>query len=247
MSDNFEIYSNYYDLLYNDKDYEGESSYVINKLRYFNPEVKQVLELGMGTGIHANILKKKGLELTGVEISEKMASLARQKGLVCYLNDCSDFNLDKKFDAAISLFHVISYITENEKLIKTFNNVYNHLNPDGIFIFDVWYTPAVYYLKPEVKIKRVENDSIKITRIAEPTILYNKNIVEVNYEVIIEEVKNKNVTRIKETHPMRHFSLPELHLLASNSKFKILEAKEWISNYEPSERTWGICLTLKRD
>ena len=43
--------------------------------------------------------KKKGLHVTGIELSEDMAQQAREKGIECYVNDCSDFNLDDKFDA----------------------------------------------------------------------------------------------------------------------------------------------------
>ena len=175
-----------------------------------------------------------------------MAKQAREKGILCYIKDCSEFNLDKKFDAVISLFHVISYITENNKLIKTFQNVYNHLKQNGIFLFDVWYSPAVYNLKPETRIKRIENEELKIVRLAEPFLNYNKNIVDVNYEVIIEQKSSEKITRINETHPMRHFSFPEIQLLASFCGFEIVEAEEWMTGKKPTENTWGVCFILRK-
>ncbi|MFA5805628.1 MAG: class I SAM-dependent methyltransferase [Melioribacteraceae bacterium] len=245
--ENFNLYSLYYNLLYTDKNYEAEATYVHDKLKKYIPELSKILELGTGTGVHADLLQKKGLSVTGIELSEDMAQQAREKGIECYVNDCSDFRLEEKFDAVISLFHVISYLTENEKLIKTFQNVYNHLNPGGVFLFDVWYSPAVYNLKPETRIKRIDNDEVKIIRLAEPVLHYNKNVVDVNYEVIIEEKQNGNVKHINETHSMRHFSLPELDLLATTLGFEILEAEEWLTGKEPSENTWGVCFILKRN
>jgi SAM-dependent methyltransferase len=246
MYNNFDLYSRYYNLLYKDKDYKSEADYVYDKLKSFAPDLKQILELGTGTGIHAELLQNKGLQVTGIELSEEMAKQAREKGIECYVNDCSEFNLGKKFGAIISLFHVISYITENEKLIKTFRKVYDHLGPEGIFLFDVWYSPAVYNLNPETRIKRIENEELKITRLAEPALHSNRNIVDVNYEVIIEEKQNGKITRINETHPMRHFSLPEIQLLSSLTGFEIVETEEWMTGKEPSDNTWGICFILRK-
>ena len=245
-NNNFRLYSLYYNLLYKDKNYEDEAAYVYKKLKNYQPDLSKILELGTGTGIHADLLQKKGLHVTGIERSEDMAQQARAKGIECYVNDCSDFRLDDKYDAVISLFHVISYVTENEKLIRTFQNVYNHLKSGGVFLFDIWYSPAVYNLKPETRIKRMENDYVKIIRFAEPALHYNKNIVEVNYDLIIEEKSNGKITNLTETHPMRHFSLPEIHLLASMTGFQIIESLEWMTEEEPSDKTWGVCFILKR-
>ena len=246
MSKHFDLYSRYYNLLYQDKNYEGEVEYVYDKLKNYLPNINQILELGTGTGIHASLLQKKGLSVTGIELSDEMAQQAREKGIECYVNDCSEFSLNKKFDAVISLFHVISYVTENNRLQKTFQKVHEHLNPEGIFLFDVWYSPAVYNLKPETRIKRIENDKIRIIRLAEPVMHYNSNIVVVNYEVLIEEKQSGKITRINETHPMKHFSLPEMQLLASFNGFEILETKEWMTEKKPSENSWGVCFILRK-
>ena len=243
---NFDLYSRYYNLLYKDKDYTSEAVYVLGKLKVYLPNLNQILELGIGTGIHADLLQKMGLHVTGIELSEEMARQAREKGIECYVKDCSEFNLYKKFDAVISLFHVISYITKNDKLIKTFQNVFNHLKRGCIFLFDIWYSPAVYNIRPETRIKRIENEEFKITRLAEPLLHYNKNIVDVNYEVIIEEKQNGKITRINETHRMRHFSLPEIQLLASSCGFEIIETEEWMTGKQPSENTWGVLFIFKK-
>ncbi len=54
---NFNLYSTYYDLLYNNKDYESESNYILNILKnYSNYQITSILELGGGTGKHAHYL-----------------------------------------------------------------------------------------------------------------------------------------------------------------------------------------------
>ena len=48
----FDNYSQYYNLIYKDKDYETEVDYTHRLLTRFNSG-KKLLELGCGTGIHA--------------------------------------------------------------------------------------------------------------------------------------------------------------------------------------------------
>ena len=55
----FEKYSYYYDLLYEDKNYESEVEYVKTKLLKQKQNVKTILEFGSGTGRHARLLAQK--------------------------------------------------------------------------------------------------------------------------------------------------------------------------------------------
>jgi hypothetical protein len=45
---------------------------------------------------------------------------------------------------------------------------------------------------------------------------------------------------------MRHFSLPELDLLAEASGFERISAEEWLTRDPPSEAIWGVCLVLRK-
>ncbi|MBI5807000.1 MAG: class I SAM-dependent methyltransferase [Ignavibacteriales bacterium] len=247
-SKNFDTYSKFYDLLYNDKNYKNEAVFIFNKInKYFDNISKiKVLEIGCGTGIHSKLLKKKGLDIIGIEPSIPMANQAIKNGVDCFIFDSTNFNFKKKFDVVISLFHVISYLTNNDDLIKTFKNIHKHLNNNGIFIFDVWYSPAVYNIKPETRIKRVENNEFKIIRLTEPEIHVNKNTVDVNYELLVELKKTGNIEKINEKHSMRHFSIPEIQLLADYFGFELIESKEWLTNNEPSENTWGVLFILRK-
>ena len=57
----FADYSRYYDLLYRDKNYVGESKYVAGLIRRHAPETKTVMEMGCGTGLHAATMAALGL------------------------------------------------------------------------------------------------------------------------------------------------------------------------------------------
>ena len=134
-----------------------------------------ILELGSGTGAHGLILQNIGYDIYGLEQSLQMTDKANLRGFPCEQADIREFTIDRKFDAVISLFHVISYIIDNESLNQVFKNASNCLNPGGLFIFDVWYSPAVYHQKPEIRIKKVEDEEICVIRLAEPEMLINQN------------------------------------------------------------------------
>ena len=247
----FNLYSKYYDLLYSDKDYSAESDYIISILEN-NSDFKnqKILELGGGSGNHAFYLSKFYDQICGVELSTSMVDIALRRNILNYQvkqgDICYNHYPDKKFDCAVSLFHVISYLNTNEQLIDCFTSVNEQLNSGGVFLFDVWYTPAVYYLKPETRIKKNEDNEVSVTRIAQSTIDYEKSIVKVNYNIFIEEKKNNILTKFEETHKMRHFTLNEINLFAKTCGFELLTSEEFLTKKTPSNETWGVMFLLKK-
>lgn len=246
MSKNFQTYSKYYNLLYSDKDYSAEANYVAKQIKKYAPKTKSILDLGSGTGGHGLLLKKKEFDVFGLDLSEQMIFEAKKKGLPCQVGDISNFKLKNKFDSAVSLFHVVSYLTSNEALISTFKNVNKHLNKDGIFLFDIWYSPSVYKQKALPRIKKMKNEDIAVTRIADPKIDLNNNIVDVQFTVLVKELATGKIEELFESHPMRHFSIPEIELLAKFTGFKLLKAEEFLTGNKPSGETWGVCFILKK-
>ena len=246
MNDNFNLYSKYYDLLYKNKNYNAEAIYIVEVIKSITPNAKTILEFGSGTGGHGLILGKIGYDIYGLELSQQMVNEARSLGFRCEQADIVNFNIDRKFDAVISLFHVICYINDNISLEKVFRNAAVCLNEGGLFVFDVWYSPAVYYQKPETRVKRVENSEISVIRIAEPCIHINKNIVDVNYSILVEDKKTGKWIEFQEKHSMRHFSIPEIDIMARLTGFEMVKAEEFLNRNEASENSWGVCFILKK-
>lgn len=249
MEDNFKLYSQYYDLLYQDKNYEEETNYLVKLIKEHHPTGGKILELGSGTGIHAELLAKQGYTLVGLERSEEMIAIANQRKSTTTqfkLADITQFELDEKFDIAISLFHVLSYVNDNQSLIHTFNTVYNHLNDNGLFIFDVWHSSAVYHLKPEKRSKHFKNEQIEVERTATPKVDTELNVVNVHFDIRIKNVSDDSITNFEEDHPMRHFSKPEIEILAHATGFKLLNSEEFLTKQAPSANTWGVCYILQK-
>jgi len=250
MSTFGEIYSKYYDLLYKDKNYQEEFDYIQKIISKHGSPGKNILDIGCGTGKHLKYFKDAGYNIAGVDLSKNMIieakkHLNQEEDLIC--SKASEFKFNKKFDIIISLFHVMSYQTSNDEIEKVFSNVREHLNNGGLFIFDFWYGPGVLTDQPTVRVKRLENDDISITRITEPFMHYNKNIVDVNFEVIIQDKKTNITNKIFETHKMRYLFLPEILFLAKKSELKIMDSYKWLDFISLSENYYYGIIILKNN
>lgn len=241
----FNLYSEYYDLIYNSKDYCAETKIVFDKIGKPSPKL---LELGCGSGGHAAVFSKFGCFITGLDLSETMVEIANKKQISNFnakQANIEHFELNQKFDAAISMFHVMSYLTENNSVLSCLNCVHRHLNPGGAFIFDFWFAPAVYHQGFEHRVKSFENDQIKVTRESSTLLDINRNVGNVGFDIIVESKKDHDQTqRIVEQHLMRFFSIPEIQNFAAQTGFEVIEFFDLHSSKQPSLETWAITAKL---
>lgn len=249
MSDVFGEYSTYYDVLYEEKDYEGECDYLESLWdKYSDIPVQSIVDLGCGTGGHSILLAQRGYDVVGIDRSESMLELAmkkaRTKGLKAgfRVGDIADFHEKKTFDCAIAMFAVIGYLTSNEQLLLAFKNIRNHLNGRGLFIFDVWYGPAVLCQKPGQRLKATGVDDNRIYRFASPKVDEVNNTVRVDYLLL----KSGVVEEMREAHMVRYFFIPELKLIAGACGFEFVKALAFPSrNDPPSALSWNMTCILR--
>lgn len=249
LTNNFKKYSQYYDLLYQDKDYQGEAAYIRRHIQNLRPDARSLLELGAGTGNHAFHLCSLGYKVTGIERSVEMVDIAKSKQIADFfplVHDITDFDLPFQFDAAVCLFHSICYLTTNAALQACFTNVSKHLKPGGLFAFDIWYAPAVLHQLPGTRIRRKQNDNFEIIRIAETEMFLNKNIAEVKYHIIVKNKTDNVHTTIEEIHPMRYLSIPEIELFAELAGFKLIRSEEFMSPQSPTIKSWNVLILLEK-
>ena len=76
--------------------------------------------------------------------------------------------------------------------------------------------------------KRLADEEIAVTRIAEPVMRVNENLVDVNYTVFIEVKATGQTEQVRETHRMRYLFLPEL-MLQRQGLFDERATHAWMS------------------
>lgn len=242
----FNEYARYYDLLYRDKDYAGEAEYVHGLIQSHVPGAQNILNLGCGSGRHDRCLTQLGYTVTGVDLSEEMLTAARgaaigHSTLEYVQGDARTVRLGRQFDAVISLFHVMSYQVTNADLKGAFATAAAHLKPGGLFLFDCWYGPGVLSDRPLKRIKELEDNTIRVNRIAEPVLHPNENVVDVNYQVSIRDKATGECQDIRESHRMRYLFIPEILEYLENSGLQHRFSARWLGTDVPDDTTWYLC------
>jgi SAM-dependent methyltransferase len=249
-------YASIYDELYAEKDYAAESQFALDQILTIAPQAPMhILDLGCGTGLHAMQLAKAGISVTGVDRSADMVAIAEkrkelsseelQRRLHFKISDIRTLDLNRRFDAVLSLFHVISYVIEDCDLERTFQIVRRHLDVGGTFLFDFWYGPAIRLDPPQQREKTVQTVEAVIHRKAVPEWDQERRVVCVNYYLEIKNVASGEITRGQEQHFVRYFSTNELESRLAISGFEVVRFGEWLAASPPSDRSLGAYIVAK--
>ncbi|HEY5483850.1 MAG TPA: class I SAM-dependent methyltransferase [Propionibacteriaceae bacterium] len=209
-------YAASYDALYADKDYDAECDLLEGIFRESGRPVATVLDLGCGTGAHAVRLALRGYDVVGVDVSDGMLDAARRRAehagssTVSFVHgDIRALGLDRRFDAVICMFAVLGYQTTDEDVAKALDTVRLHLAPGGLFVFDVWYGPAVEATGPSARVKVVAVGDGELERQASAVLQADAHLCTVSYWLTRRRPGLPEVTT-NETHRMRYFFRNEL-------------------------------------
>ena len=138
-----------------------------NVIDNLNLNISSILDVGCGTGILVNELKNMNFDVSGIDISKDMIDVAKEttEGIELIVSDMRNFKVNKKFDMITCTLDAINYLTTDEDMKNTMNTIYNHLNANGVFLFDI-NTPYLYEDKHFGIINR-EFDGISFKQILE--------------------------------------------------------------------------------
>ncbi len=222
-------YSEQYDNLYANKDYNQECDLIVKILtRFFDKEPIKLLDIGCGTGTHSIELARRGFHVVGVEPSSSMLNLAivKSQGLlsnrpVWTLGDVCNFNAGENFDVAIMMFAVIGYLTKNDDILSGLRNIRKHLDNGAIFICDFWYGPSVVKNPPTDAVRIVKTKKGKVVRSSQTKLDITSHTAEVSFNLITIE-NNKVISDTNETHNQRFFFPQEIRLFLELTGFSLL-------------------------
>lgn len=135
-----DFFARFYDVIYQHVRSDADSEYFLKKII----ETKgPVLEVGAGTGRFFIEALEKGADIYGIDISLSMIEILKKKlptnehHRVAVQNLCT-LDLQKSFDLIIAPFRVFMHLTTVDEQFKALDAVYDHLNPGGTFIFDLF-------------------------------------------------------------------------------------------------------------
>lgn len=238
--------SNIYDnLIYEDIDYEKISNFIMKVAKLHNINNDKYLDLATGTGNVAKYICKNFRENFLVDLSEEMLMEAGEKvrknksNAKVVLQDMRYLELNREFNLITCVLDSTNYILSKEDLKLYFNGVYNHLDKNGVFIFDI---------NSSYKIKEVLGNNIFNYNTDE--IFYSwenyieEDIVEMELTFFVKE--GDSYRRFEEFHRERAYEENELEDIISSIGFKILEKHDDYTEASVIAKSERIVYILKK-
>jgi SAM-dependent methyltransferase len=229
-----EYIARFYDTIYShlrtvDRDYF---------LRTISATTGPVLEIGVGTGRFFIDALQGGADIYGVDLSESMLRQLRNKLAGEHHHrvlhqDARSLHIDRKFDLILAPFRMFSHLIEPDDQLRVLNSIFDHLNPGGRFIFDL-YVPDLDIIRNGIK-GQVDFDGEyepgkKLRRVVSAKSDLIRQVSSVTMKLTWDEETGERTQSWE--FPMRYFFRYELEHLVHRSK---LTLKHIYGDYEEHE------------
>ena len=138
--DSYQDFAYVYDEFMDNIPYDEWHSYLHELLIENNVKSGIVVDLACGTGSMTYRLAEDGYDMIGIDLSEDMLDIARDKcnaDVLLLQQDMRELDLYGTAAAMVCVCDGMNYILESDDLRKVFKKVYIFLDYNGIFIFDI--------------------------------------------------------------------------------------------------------------
>ena len=241
---NYSAFAKYYDEMMDNIPYEEWKDYLIQL--FYREGVKpgaSVTELGCGTGTMTALLDLDGFRMTGIDLSEEMLCVAREKfpEIEFKQMDMRQLELPEPQDVIISVCDSMNYLENVDDLILVMKGVREALKPGGVFIFD---------LKTEFLFKYVIADRTYRDKGRGFSYVWKNHYDEESrvhtYDLAIRH-KDSNGRRVvdREVHKQRVFTAAEIHQAAESAGFEKARAYGELSYEKPRKNDERVYICLK--
>ena len=139
----YEAFAFYYDHLTKNVNYPERADYYCTLFSRLNHNMGITLDLACGTGSLTLELKKRGIDVYGIDGSSSMLSIAQEKAIeqqvqILFLcQKMQELDLYGTVDTVLCTLDSINHLTTEQDVQKAFQKVSLFLNPDGYFVFDL--------------------------------------------------------------------------------------------------------------
>ena len=247
-------YAEAYDAIYQDKDYTAECDLVERLFAHAAAPVRDVLDLGCGTGRHAELLVDRGYEVVGVDRSPHMIAQANRRAAqrrssrspVYHVGDVRTFRTDRRFDAALMMFAVLGYQLEDDDVHAALRTARVLLRDGGLLLFDCWYGPAVLHQQPTDRTKTVEGSDGRWVRTSTSQLDVQRRRITVRFHV--QRTTGAEERRTEETHCLRFFFGSDIESFLHATGFSLVRIGAMPDfDTDPDETTWNVLVLARAD
>lgn len=243
--DCYKEFAHIYDQLINsDIDYKSFAEFILLTCKKYNISNSSYLDLACGTGNLTEIISKHFKYNFAVDISDEMLTEAESK-MRCFSNrpkficqDICELNLNRKFDLITCCLDAINYITDEEDLKDLFVKVSKHLNPQGIFIFDI---NSYYKIKEILGNNIFTYDSDEFFYVWENR--FEDEIVDMFLTFFVKE--GEMYHRIDEEHSERAYKTDFIIKVVNECGFEVLDIIDCYQNKTVTQNTERVTFVVK--
>ena len=246
MADSYSILSKWYDKLMDDFDYPSLTAYYCSAIKKYSEDLpKQILDLGCGTGSVSIILAEKGFDVTGIDISSEMLSMAALKTneqnlkIKYACENMAYLDAGRGYGAAVCSLDGLNYLVDKEELSSCISRVADALVSGGLFMFDV---------NTKYKYENVYADNSYVYDLDDFFLVwqnyYKKSTCKCSFYLTFFEKKGKNWSRSDEVQIQKYYSEKTISRVLDENGFDILNISAGFDNTELSdkdEKHYYIC------
>lgn len=203
----------YYDVIYADtKDYAAEAAAVHRLLSGWRPAVREVLDVGCGSGEHDRFLAR-WYEVSGVDLNPELVALAEAKrpGAAYHVADMTTLALGTRYDAVVCLFNAIAYLPTGDHLAAAFRRMAAHLRPGGVLVFEPWHTPDTWLPERSDRVEELRRGDLEVRRAVCCSTVDTTSVFR--FEFVVRGSGDEQ--RFAETHELTLFTTAQLHEAAA--------------------------------
>lgn len=247
MMEQYSDFAFIYDELMNEVDYNEWVEYIEKIIEKENTKVKNILELACGTGNLTIPLTKKNYDIAGIDISDEMLSVAKQKAeregieLVLLQQDITELDFEiTNLDCVLCACDGFNYITYDEDLENVFEKSYELLREDGLFIFDI---SSYYKLSSILGNNMYGENREEISYMWQNYFDEDENLVEMELAFFVKD-ENGKFDKFEEVHQQRAYTQEEITEMLKSVGFnsiKIYSDFTFESPNKESERIFFVC------
>ena len=237
-----------YDLFMDQVPYEKWSRRITEILKEYGISDGLVLDLGCGTGSMTELLAGAGYDMIGVDASEEMLELAYEKraesghDILYLLQDMREFELYGTVRAIISVCDSLNYITEEEDLLQVFRLVWNYLDPDGVFFFDM---NTIYKYSKMLGETTIAENREEGSFIWENYYDPEEQLNQYDLTLYIRD-EDDRYTRFEETHIQKAYALERVLELLQQAGMKAEQIFDSDTGKEVTDTTGKFCIAARK-
>ncbi len=224
----------YYDTIYAKiVDYRSQVGYLEKILaKHMRKRPESILDVACGTGNYTFVFARRGYRATGIDISDEMLRIAREKAPMktnpqFFKMDMRKIDLQAKHDVAVVLFGGFGYLLERDEVGEFFESVTKQLNKGGLLVFEFWQDsailPAATRPSGQKTWDRVEDGKKSIIRLNMSKYDAQSNILAISFDFYVLDIRRKElIDRFSETHLVKTYAVSHIQELLERSNLKAL-------------------------